>query len=911
MAKLNIRPISRVTRDPANNALRSYYDPVGTEGKLGVAAETIGRQFLEDNLDHLRFDSVILKNLEKVQVKDASGFQSVQFMQHFQDVPVYGALVVVNVGRARGNILSCYNNYDYDIPEHFPNSPKISVKQAQEAVKKHLHRLEKEISGIKSEDVQITGNKLFIYRHHQLSGAGELVGAEGKRPVPAIDQILMKIPTKVPKEGKLYLVWQIFVQGSHTPLQSLELLVDAQTADILLVQNLCSYAQGLGRVFVPDPVTSSGSANLVTTTPGTTTVQGTITPTSTFNPLRQEVDLLGLDPADANGKYSLVGEYCVIKDWHTPTHAEPKEAADPIDQKPHFFYDTDNRDFLAVMAYYWIDTVRRFIKNDLNVSQTGLNALDRIEIDPQGVDQDDPNGYDNSETVPIGSGKSRIRYGEGGAPDASDAAVLLHEYGHAIHSAQGFTGDMALREGFSDLLARVFLDRFNSNQVLREEVFPWDNNPSASYHWSYKRRMDLTESYANTTPYTPGYFWGNIWATTFWQIYLALGGASVYPDKRRWAGNLALKLILEANIGYATISTAYTADFASHQRMAEALEMVSHALNNWQQIPDGLFHKVIRDRCINRGLFSPLDVDVYIDDGRAGGYEYLEWFWETPDIVVRRLQTDTPTQGYEEPIVNAPNYLWVKVKRKGSGDPGNVQVKVFSCTPGTGLIWPTHWTAASPASLPATTLATAQEEWVGPFEFTPTELAHSCVLAIAEADNDPANTENLIGSVPHWMLVPFDNNIAQRNLKPQKGEGKHALKFRLINSTGLSATAALAVEHDLPKGWRLEFDVPSLREIPLAPYGERWVTARVVVPPGLGFRSRTDHARVRVLSVLNGMPDGGMTFDFVHPSLFPPDQKPGGPAVISAACCDCLRQLLADAEVEGEIKIEIRFKKRT
>jgi len=125
MAKLNIRPISQVTYDPQNNAIRSYYDPGGIAGMKGVATESISRQFLKDNLDEFKFD---MEHLVQIGVKNASGFQSVRYLQHFKKVPVYGALVVANVGREQGNVLSFYNNFDYDIPDKFSPKPTKTEK---------------------------------------------------------------------------------------------------------------------------------------------------------------------------------------------------------------------------------------------------------------------------------------------------------------------------------------------------------------------------------------------------------------------------------------------------------------------------------------------------------------------------------------------------------------------------------------------------------------------------------------------------------------------------------------------------------------------------------------------------------------------------------------------------------------
>ena len=315
-------------------------------------------------------------------------------------------------------------------------------------------------------------------------------------------------------------------------------------------------------------------------------------------------------------------------------------------------------------------------------------------------------------------------------------------------------------------------------------------------------------------------------------------------------------------------------DFSNHVVLGQLFEMASFALNNWKSIPDGLFHKVIRDRFTNRKLFSALNVDVYIDDGRNEGYDYNEWFWNCQDIVVRRNSADAPTMGHEEPVVNQPNYAWMKVKRKGSGNPGGVIVKAFSCSPGTGLIWPLHWIAMAPASLPTTSLNSATEEWVGPFAFNQTQIGHECLLAIVEADNDRANTQIVTGNVQHWMLVPFDNNIGQRNISPVAAEkGKKIREFRIINSTDAFSSILLNVEHDLPKSWKLEFDIQDIKNIQLSSHEEKWVKLSVTIPREDEFHNVTQKAKISITSLVNGLPDGCMTFEFVHPSKISPYYK--------------------------------------
>jgi hypothetical protein len=843
----------------------------------------VAREFLSENTEELQFT---VDDLIEIGVRAASGYGAVQYVQHLDGVPVYGAAIAVNVATDDQRVLSFFSGFDYEVPTSFDVEPDVSEKTAIERTVAQIRE------GFDAE-VEVAGPQLYVYRHREpdTPGGEHVPRMVGKRPDVERAVRIAALATVVPEEGNYYLVWQVIAAATEPLSTSVEALVDARSGEVLVAFDRSAYVSGSGKVFVPDPVTSSGNTALVTSSPGS------LTPTSTFDAEQQSVTLENLAAADGSGDYHLTGTYCRIKDDESPTFAPPSQSSSA------FNYSVSSRHFLSVMAYYWIDRAQRFIKSDLGVSSAGDY---QIEVDAQGM-----NGADNSHFVPGSSaGDGRIAFGEGGAPDASDAAVVLHEYGHAIHDHQGFPYSQAsdLGEGFGDAFARVYLDRFNPNQVLREHVFPFDNNPSASYYWNSKRRVDRTESYSDSGFASYGtYLRGDIWATTVWQMYLALGGDSVHQAKRDWASDLVLKLHLEGNVGFAAGSSS----LVSHRSIATQLEAASKVLGSWRSIPNGLFHKVIRDRCVQRGLFTAPSVDVYINDGRGGGYDYQENFWQSPDLVVRRSSTDSPTLGDQKPIVNQPNYLWVKVRRKGSGDPGAVDVKAFHCVPSTGLVWPTHWSAMSPVSQAATTLATSTEEWVGPFEFTPTQVGHHCILAVAEAANDPANTQGLVGTTPHWMLVPFDNNIAQRNLDPVSGGGgtKSSRAFRIINHSEQEVTAALDVVSDLPRTWSLEFDIPDIGNIPIAPHSERWVTMRVDIPDGQGFQEVGDGATVTLTALVEGIPDGGMTFNFVHPSLYDvsAERPPHEPSVVTDVCCACLGKLLEGADVEGEINITVRF----
>jgi hypothetical protein len=274
---------------------------------------------------------------------------------------------------------------------------------------------------------------------------------------------------------------------------------------------------------------------------------------------------------------------------------------------------------------------------------------------------------------------------------------------------------------------------------------------------------------------------------------------------------------------------------------------------------------------------------VYIDDGRAGEYQFLPVHWATTKIWNRR-HADGGT-AHEEPALGATNYAYVKVKNRGTSVANNVIVKAYHCKPSAGVLWPNDLQPMSTAQLSAGTLQpnNVEERIVGPFEWSPVTNAwgHDCMLMIASATGDPSNVDNFTAGevVEDWRLVPNDNNVAQRNvtLVPGGGgikgliAGLHHKGFWIGNPGRSTATVKVAIE--LPpllveRGWRI-----SLRDLPeqgarLKANAQRLVTFEVQA--GSAFtKADAMTASVRdivVTATADGAVVGGMVYH-IDPEL--------------------------------------------
>ena len=333
-----------------------------------------------------------------------------------------------------------------------------------------------------------------------------------------------------------------------------------------------------------------------------------------------------------------------------------------------------------------------------------------------------------------------------------------------------------------------------------------------------------------------GYLSEQILSTTMFRAYQSIGGDATSVNRREFAARCMAYLMLQAVHKLSPCSNPKTpADFLTALLKADA--------DNWtsEGVFGGAYGKVLtwafEKQNLNNG--APPNVDVYIDDDRAGEYQYLPVHWATTTIWNRRHPDGLGA--HEEPALGATNYAYVKIKNRGTSVASDVIVKGYHCKPSAGLLWPNDLQPFTTPELSAGTLQPghAEEKTVGPFEWTPVANAwgHDCMLMIVSAPGDPSNVGKFTTGevIEDWRLVPNDNNVAQRNvvLLPG-GDGLRGLMAALhgkglwVGNPGrISATIAVSVA--LPsllaqRGWRI-----GLRDLPadgarMKPREQRLVT---------------------------------------------------------------------------------------
>jgi hypothetical protein len=329
----------------------------------------------------------------------------------------------------------------------------------------------------------------------------------------------------------------------------------------------------------------------------------------------------------------------------------------------------------------------------------------------------------------------------------------------------------------------------------------------------------------------------------------------------------------------------------------------------------------------------PPPVDVYIDDGRSGEYApHLDNFWETSEIW-NRLTPDPgagPTD-HATPILSVPNYVFVRVKNRGSQNATNVVVRGFHCKPSAGLVWPDDWQAMTTAQITVPGgIAASATVTVGPFEWTPEVEGHECLLMDVSASGDVSNADpssglpSAAGPTPHWRLVPFDNNIAQRNVAPVPGGGgglNLATAFdgrRFSVNNPYERTARVALRAELPeflhkKGWDVRFPSAGGAAFTLGPKASREIVMTLV--RGEEFAAHEleqagGQALIRIQTLIDEHIVGGMSY-LIDPKLRTRPPETHARPKKEAVCADAARRLLECLDVAVDSVKEVRLKRVT
>lgn len=859
---------------------------------------------------------------------------TVAYYQTDLGLPVWQAGVAVQMKLNPFRVISAQSTRHPDLNVTPP--PREAVKRAGSINEEELAPL----LGLENQSktrarwdrasLKIEGRQLVIYRYEsakRMPEAPPVRGETARQEHSAFTTALPTLPLPAVadsiQEGHHYVCAKIDFALSVQPYGLLHwvVIIEAESLSVLYLRAFVDSINGM--VFEDDPVTTNGGPLPASNSIG-------------LNPVRVSVTLADL-VAPTGGTQSLISDNVKVADVEAPTVVVPTEPG-----STDFNFDARTNNFAAVNAYYHCDKFFQLVES-MGFTRAGYFGATSFPtpVDHRGhfgtTDGIEINAHCSGGTGGVGialTGFCLADLGDTTNPlgIACDYRIVLHELaGHGVLYNHVNSANFGFSHSAGDSVAAILNDP-GSQAADRFQTFPWvysviprrhDRTPAGG--WGYGSNIALNPF--NTTLDRGGYNNEQILSSTHFRIYQSIGGDSTDLPTKQFAARMTVYLILRA---IATLTPTTNPSNASGWVTA----LTTADLGDWtsENITGGAYSKVIRWAFEKQGLYQPAGtptpntnvgnppaVDIYIDDGRGGEYQYQPNFWSCQSIWNRRHSDGGTT--HEEPITNQTNYAYVKIKNRGSQVATNVVVNAYHANPAAGLSYPIDWSAMNTAQLTATNVPAnnATEITVGPFAWVPTHVGHECIFMIVSANGDSSNVNNIAAgdSIPEWRLVPNDNNIGQRNVFPISGGGTSGLtaafdrlQFQLKNPN--STTTRMEVHAMLPaflerRGWKIEFLNPGGTAFPLHPGESRHIIMKLI--PGSDFTpedvSSSPEKTIHLYGYAGGILVGGMSYE-LDPNL--KELEPDGPEH-GSECNKVAEVLLKCVELPREKVRRVRIRK--
>jgi hypothetical protein len=840
----------------------------------------------------------------------------VTYQQTYLGLPVWSAHLDVRIHDAPLRVTSSTSFTHHDVQAAPPSSSARFVPGRRET----QALLRRVVTQAKGRIVNVTDERLIVYRYEaearfdpeSRGGAPDVERRRRRKPAarPAVAPV--GVPTlplpAVPRpivDGRHYVVNEVLFTTALGPWKALHwrAFVEVETGAVLYLRALVTHA--FGNVFVTDPISASGNGALTPTSPA-----------ATLDPLTSVVTLQGLTAPPAGNPQILTGEYVQIGELSAPTIAGPTAAL----PSGNFSRSCTTEDFGAVNVYHNCDLFFRTMQNmGIDVATFFADTTFPLTVDHRDASLGTVNarGYGNATGDGAGGMGFNLLDAASTISISAEPRVAWHEFGHELLFEHVGGPNFGFAHSAGDSLGVIMLDP-DSQAPDRFLTFPFcptivrrhDRPVSAGWGW-FGPQWDTQ------------YNGEQVLSTTLFRLYRSTGGDAADVAHRRLAARYACYLIIQG-CGALTTTTSDPDVYATAMMEADL------GTPDFESIPGGAVHKVVRWAFEKQGLYraagapttdegQPPDVDVYIDDGRAGEYQYQGNFWNTTAIWNRLSPTVPGAEAdHETPVVNQPNYMFVRVRNRGTQQATGVTVRAYHCIPATGLVWPDDWQESPTGAIPASDIPSGGDVVVGPFEWTPEVIGHECLLVTVSADADRANTDpasmspSAAGPIPHWRLVPFDNNIAQRNVAPVPGGGgasplRAAFERRRFWARNpYPRPLRIELRPVLPdflakRGYELRFLSAGAKSFTLGPRANREVVMQL--KPGGDFNPAeiAPNTRIEVEVLGDGMLIGGMSYEIDPKLKTPPRETPTGKS--GGDCKDEAAALLDCLDVpHGEVK---------
>src|SRR5215831_8086662 len=605
----------------------------------------------------------------------------------------------------------------------------------------------------KPESLRIGHQHLAVYRYEAKRRAQGLSAASNATAIDCPPARIPPVPDNIVNGSDHVVLAAYFDLGWNRCAATHWLaLIDARSHSILYLEEFTADVNG--KVFLADPMTTHGGP------PSSAS-------NAQLNPFRVWAALPNLRESSPQ---ELVGSNVKIVDFELPNIPPPSKPTGA-----DFEFDVRTNDFSAVNAYYNCDRFFGFME-DLGFRRDDYfpGTTFPIRVDHRGTPTigGGPNSVNaqcrgKTRRQPDGSVVGEIAglifclaQADAKPPIgiATDWRVVVHELGgHGTLQNHVNSSRFRFAHSAGDSLAAILSDP-ESKAEDKGRTFPWidkfrrRHDRKVEDGWGWGGEKDLNDDFFQLDR-------EQILSTTHFRLYKSLGGDDHdSPHARHFSARYTAYLILRAIETLTPITNPqHASDWLCNLIVADTGSWVADGHSG------GAYEKVIHWAFEKQGLFGGTPpVDVYIDDGRGGEYQY-QASHETCPAIWNRCANDR-ADGHETPVPDIVNFAYVRIKNRGATTARSVVVNAFQNSSLTNLDYPEGWmTMRTPRLSAPDILPEATEVTVGPFEWIPT-AKDNCILMAVSANGDASNLDKFASgrSIPIWRLVPNDNNLGMR-----------------------------------------------------------------------------------------------------------------------------------------------------
>ena len=725
----------------------------------GMSAIATARAYLDAVAPYYELDRSLLDRIEeRVRGEFTSGegirlrlrraasvrdFIIITLQQTHDGLPVWSHGITVRMRGADNIITGSASSYlgEIDIPE-IDAPPKDRHKKAAALLK----RIAK-TAGF--DEFEVNRSRDFIYRYDADDRVPPLEPEEARGAGGHFEHLVPELPvgdaSEYIKDGSYRHVSEIHFTATSKKHGSINwrALVDWEATAVLYLRALVSEATGA--VFVNDPISLSGDPQL--------------DPNAPVPPLDAQREMVALERLVLPGggaNTELTGELVTLEDVVAPNIPPPTE---PGGDAAVFDYSADSDNFAAVCGYYTHDRLYRLMQVmgfDLPTYFDG--ATFPVIVDHRWSNT--VNARAEGNVMGNGIGRYIYSFADAGSPVgiATDPRVVAHEFGHGVMWDHLNSPNFAFAHGIGDALSAILFDP-DSKAPDRFRTFPFNNvilrrhDRSVASGWGWGGSNDVG-SYSST----------QIISSLIFRIYRSLGGDALALAEREHASRYTAYLMFHAVPFLSGVVPNTPEGFSG------AMQECDQGTVEFEGYAGGWAHKVVRWGFEKQDLYDgkPPKVDIFIEDGRSGEYEFSHQLSKAPGIWNRHRPDDGTD--HETPRKCVENYLYVKVGNRGRKQADRVKVSVHRASANRGLVWPDDWSMIGDAVKASKPVPPGGEVIVGPIPWCPEEYCKERILASATTKKDKSNVNTIVGTVPAKRLALADNNVAIRKMEVNRPE---------------------------------------------------------------------------------------------------------------------------------------------